>query len=170
MEVAATRTRAADDISEAAFHDRFEVARPRLLAICRTVVGPDEAEDVVQETYLRARERLGQLRNPAAFEGWLVRIALNEARSIVRRRATYQQSLGDVDPPIRARHSDVALLQLVNQLPVRERMAVALFYGYGYDARDVGRLLGISHINARTVLFRARRRLRREWEASDGTN
>jgi RNA polymerase sigma factor (sigma-70 family) len=169
MEVAATvGTRDGDDISDAAFHDRFEAARPRLMAICRTVVGPDDAEDVVQETYLRARERLGQLRNPRAFEAWLIRIALNEARSIARRRATHQRPLGDFDPASPARDSDLALLQMINELPTRERMAVVLFYGYGYGAREVGRLLGISHINARTVLFRARRRLRKGWEASDG--
>lgn len=167
MEIAAKRSRGAGEASESPFEDRFEAVRPRLLAICRTVVGRDEAEDVAQETYLRARERLGQLRNPAAFEAWLVRIALNEARSVARRRASHQQSLGQADPPSRVQDRDIALLQLVDELPVRERMAVVLFYGYGYDARDVARLLGISHINARTVLFRARRRLRKEWEATD---
>lgn len=167
MEVAAIRSREASKEVDSAFHDRFEAARPRLLAICRTVVGPDDAEDVAQETYLRASERIGQLRSPMAFDAWLVRIALNEARSVARRRARHHQPLGDADPPSLVRDRDLALLQLVNQLPVRERMAIVLFYGYGYNARDVARLLGISHINARTVLFRARRRLRKEWEASD---
>lgn len=163
MEIAATNRDLIEPF-DSAFHDRFEAARPRLIAICRTVVGPDDAEDVAQETYLRARERFGQLRNPGAFEAWLVRIALNQARSVARHRARHEKPLGENEPPSRVQDRDVALVELVNELPVRERMAIVLFYGYGYEARDVARLLGISHINARTVLFRARRRLRKEWK------
>lgn len=167
MEVAVTRDGEAADDFDHAFHERFEAVRHRLAAVCRTVVGDDDADDVVQETYLRARERIGQLRNPRAFEAWLVRIALNEARSIARRRARHQQPLGEMDPPSRARDRDLALLELVDALPLRERMTVVLYYGYGYGLAEVASLVGISHINARTVLFRARRRLRKAWEASD---
>jgi len=169
VEVAAIRGMKAVDEMDDDFHDRFEAVRQRLTAICRTVVGQDDADDVVQETYLRARERIGQLRNPAAFEAWLVRIALNEARSVARRRARHQQPLGEIDPPSRTQDRDVALLELVDALPVRERMAVVLYYGYGYGLAEVAAIVGISHINARTVLFRARRRLRRAWEATHET-
>jgi DNA-directed RNA polymerase specialized sigma24 family protein len=67
------------------FHERFMAARPMLLGICRSVVGLDEAEDLVQETYRRAMDRLGQLRDPSLFEAWPARIALNEARTFWRR-------------------------------------------------------------------------------------
>lgn len=167
MEVAAIRGGEAIRDLEHEFHDRFEAVRPRLVAVCRTVIGVDDADDVVQETYLRARERIAQLREPDAFEAWLVRIALNEARSVARRRTRHQQPLGELDPPSRARSRDVALLELVDALPLRERMVVVLFYGYGYGLHEVAPLLGISHINARTVLFRARRRLRNALEAID---
>lgn len=153
----------------AEFHDRFEAVRPRLMAICRTVVGRDDAEDVVQESYLRARDRVGQLRNPIVFEAWLIRIALNEARSLARTRARRQQRLGELDPPAHTRDRDLALLEMVEGLPIRQRMAVVLHYGYGYGMRDVSRLLGISEINARTILFRARRRMRKAWEDSDAS-
>lgn len=168
MEVVAIRGKASADELDDDFHERFEAVRQRLTVICRTVVGEDDADDVVQETYLRARDRIGQLRNPDAFEAWLVRIALNQARSVVRRRSRHQQPLGEIDPPSPARGRDVALLELVDSLPLRERMAVVLYYGYGYGLAEVAALMGISHINARTVLFRARRRLRKAWEASDG--
>jgi RNA polymerase sigma-70 factor, ECF subfamily len=160
VEIAATGKGQAVEDPEGTFHDRFEAVRDRLTAICRTVVGAEDADDVVQETYLRARSRIGQLRNPTALEAWLVRIALNEARSVARRRARHQEPLGQMDPPSRSRDRDVALLELVDALPLRERMAVVLHYGYGYGLAEVAGIVGISHINARTVLFRARRRLR----------
>lgn len=151
-----------------AFEDRFEAVRPRLLAICRTVIGADDAEDVVQETYLRARDRIAQLRNPLAFEAWLVRIALNEARSLARHPSRRRAALRDPGLSPGAQDRDIALLELVDQLPVRQRMAVVLFYGYGYDTKEVAQMLDITVINARTVLFRARRRLRSAWEDVDG--
>ncbi len=146
------------------FHERFEALRPRLMARCQTVVGRDDAEDVVQETYLRARDRIGQLRNPGAFDAWVTRIALNEARSLARRRATYQERLGERDPRDRSSNSDIALLELVESLTVPQRMAVVLYYGYGYGLADVARLIGTSHVNARTIILRARRSLRKAWE------
>lgn len=146
------------------FHERFEALRPRLIARCQAVVGRDDADDVVQETYLRARDRIGQLRNPGAFEAWVTRIALNEARSVARRRATYQERLGDRDLRDPTRNRDIALLELVESLPMTQRMAVVLYYGYGYGLAEVARLIGTTHINARTILFRARRRLRKAWE------
>ena len=64
----------------------FERARPRLLAISRGLVGAGGAEDVVQDTYLVARERIGQLRDPAAVEAWLARIAIHRCYRQRQRR------------------------------------------------------------------------------------
>lgn len=145
------------------FDVRFAALRPRLLAICRSLVGEDEGEDIVQETYLRGKDRLDQLRDPGLLEAWLVRIALNEGRSLHRRRRRAPQPLPepalvrDVRP-----QRDAALRELVDRLPTRERMCVVLHYGHGYPLAEVATLLGISALNARTVLFRARRRLKRE--------
>jgi RNA polymerase sigma-70 factor (ECF subfamily) len=150
-------------IVEREFHERFEAARPRLLGICRAVVGSLDAEDLVQETYLRGLERVGQLRDPQLFEAWLARIALNEARSLLRRQKRERDRLPALALEQRG-HGDRELLQLVEALPLRQRACVALYYGYGYRLSEIARLLGISEINARTVLFRARRQLRRQWQ------
>lgn len=145
------------------FHERFMAVRPMLLGICRSVVGLDEAEDLVQETYLRAVDRLGQLRDPSLFEAWLARIAMNEARTFWRRRkraaipAEVERPLAD-----HGRSRDASLVELVERLPARERACVVLHYGHGYSTEEIGQLLGLSRINTRTILFRARRRLKRE--------
>jgi RNA polymerase sigma factor (sigma-70 family) len=143
------------------FDGRFEAARPRLLAICRAVVGPADAEDLVQDTYIRARARLEQLRDPDLLEAWLARVALNEARSLARRTTRQRDQLRQL---VRAEPTepDAELGRLVDDLPPIQRAAVALYYGYGYRVRELAELLGISEINARTVLFRARRQLRRQ--------
>jgi DNA-directed RNA polymerase specialized sigma24 family protein len=80
-----THQRAASDADSTDFDDRFAAARARLLAICTGLVGADAAQDIVQDTYLRARSRQQQLRDPAAFDAWLVRIAINLAHNHQRR-------------------------------------------------------------------------------------
>src|SRR5215204_6466271 len=61
----------------------------RLYRVARAVMGDDhEAEDVVQETYMRAFLKLGEFRAEASLSTWLTRIAINEALARRRRRRT----------------------------------------------------------------------------------
>jgi RNA polymerase sigma factor (sigma-70 family) len=151
------------------FEDRFEEARGRLTRVVASLVGPTDADDVVQDTYVTARRRLGQLRDPVALEAWLFRIAINTAYSSRRRERTATNALpllaGMATAP---RGRDLALLELVDRLPPAERTLVALHYGHGYRLNEVGRLVGLSEGAVKTKLHRARRRLLRQLvEASD---
>ena len=148
------------------FASRFLEVRPRLMAVCRAVVGGDDAPDLVQETYLRAQDRLGQLRDPMLFEAWVVRIALNESKSLLRRRRLATERLGSLRPPA-VRDRDAGLIELVHGLAPHQRAVIVLHYGYGYRMGEIARLLGVSEVNARTLAFRARRRLRVELEETD---
>ncbi len=163
MEIVSARDRIEDEPRRQEFDDRFEAARPRLTAICRAVAGADDAADLVQETYLRASHRIGQLRDPDRFEAWLVRIALNEAKGLHRRHRAEQARLPKlVTTPAAA--PDVALREMVAGLASRERAVIVLHYAYGYRMGEIARLLGLSEINVRTLAFRARRRLRAQLE------
>ncbi len=148
------------------FDERFAAFRPRLTAMCARIVGPTDAHDVVQEAYLRAGERVHQLRDPDLFETWVLRIALNHAKSIVR----HQRLARDRAPllvPRGGSGTDLGLRDLVEALPLRQRAVLVLHYGYGYRWAEVARLLGLSTINIRTLAFRARRALRRQLEEAE---
>ena len=153
---------ALDDLA-ADFEARFERLRPRLSAVCTAVAGADDAPDLVHETYLRASERVRQLRDPALFDAWVVRIALNEAKSVLRDRRRLAARVVQLAPR-QANASDVGLRQLIEQLAPRERAVIVLHYAYGYRMREIARLLDLSEINVRTLAFRARRRLRAQLE------
>jgi RNA polymerase sigma-70 factor, ECF subfamily len=147
------------------FDARFERARPRVLAVARAIVGSTQAEDIVQETYLIARSRIEQLRQPAAAERWLARIAENLCYQVLRRSATHARHAADLlgDSP----SSDPALRDLVERLPLRERAIVVLHYGHGYTLEEVADILGIGYANTRALISRTRRRLYREWSGRD---
>lgn len=166
MEVAITNREEARAELATTFVDRFERLRPRLTAVCTAVAGADEAPDLIHETYLRASERLHQLRDPSVFDAWVIRIALNEAKSVLRtRRRASERTLRAASASIEA--PDVGLVQLVEQLAPQQRAVIVLHYAYGYRMAEIARLLDLSEINVRTLAFRARRRLRAQLQEAN---
>jgi RNA polymerase sigma-70 factor (ECF subfamily) len=145
---------------------RFAAARDRLVGICRGLVGADAADDVVQDTFVRGRRAFQQLRDEDLFEAWITRIAVRacyDLRRADRRftevvRAWWRRER-------RSPERDIGLRQLIERLPPRERTLVVLHYGYGYRVEEIAGMAGLSAVNVRTILFRARRRLRDQIEA-----
>jgi DNA-directed RNA polymerase specialized sigma24 family protein len=143
----------------------FASARPRLVRLATSLIGPDAAEDVVQDTYLMARARVGQLRDPAAIEAWLARICVHRSFRVRRRGRRLQELLGALPFPrvTPSPHGRLELHELVEKLPARERAVVVLQHGYGYSLDEVAQLVGVSHANARKISSRTRARLLRQW-------
>lgn len=147
------------------FEERFEAARGRLLRICMSLVGPDAAEDVVHDTYLLARRRQRQLRDPSAYDAWLNRIAVNRCydhHRSSRRSSRLAFEVAQSTPP-----SDLALRDMIEQLPPRQRTVLVLHYGYGFRLDEIGDILGLTHTNVRTIIARARERLLRAWQEAE---
>jgi uncharacterized protein len=138
-------------------------ARPRVQAVADRLVG-DEAEDLVQETLLRAYLGLSQLRDPVRFEAWLCGIAVNLAKMRLRGRAREMRLV--LEPVSGGGLEERELLQLVHQavavLPPGQREAVVLHYVDGLSCEEIAQLLGTSAGAVRVRLHRARQQLRHE--------
>jgi RNA polymerase sigma factor (sigma-70 family) len=156
--------RSSADIDEA-----FAAARPRLQRIATSLVGSAQAEDVVHDTYLMARARAGQLRDPLAAEAWLARICIHRSFRVNRRGRRFRELLdrlpGRERPGPRA--FGLELRELIDGLSERERAVVILQHGYGYSLLEVAELVGVSHANARKIASRARARLLRAWQEAE---
>lgn len=143
---------------------RFETLRPRLTGMAAGLVGRDAAEDVVQDAYLRARARVGQIHDRGALDAWLTRIVIRTAYNHHRRRAGLLARM----PLLAARQApaerDPGLRELIEHLPARQRVVLVLHYAHGYSLSEVADLIGTSHANARQLASRARRRLAAAWE------
>src|ERR1700750_504312 len=87
---------------ERAFRDLYARHTPRLFQVVLRILGGAEhdAEDVVQETWIRATEKLGGFRWEAAFGTWLTGIGLNVARQLLRKRGRWVE-LDDAPEPRR---------------------------------------------------------------------
>ena len=134
----------------------------------RLVSSEQEAEDVTQQVFVRAWQRLDSYRGDGPLGGWLRRIAFNLAAD--RHRARFRQPEEDsaVEPrePAAApdRVSDVVmdLERAVRSLPEGPRQVLVLHDIEGLTHREMAELLGVSTGTTKTQLFRARQALR-EW-------
>lgn len=135
---------------------------PRLHRTLRAVVGdPALAEELVQETFLRAfrsRDRYDSTWKPGV---WLHSIALNLARSHLRRRRLISfLPLLDVHPaPAVADVRDLDLVQALAELPQADRAALVLNAVHGYTYEEIGRALGVPAGTVGSRINRAKRRL-----------
>jgi RNA polymerase sigma-70 factor, ECF subfamily len=142
---------------------------------CVILRDEQEAKDVVQETFLRAYQRLDGYRGEASLETWLVAIAANYCRDLLRRRRARQTlSLETLTPRWLRRlagrnpqpEAEAARNQqrreiwaLVDELDERLRLVLILRYRYELSCAEIGEALGIATTTVYGRLTEARRRL-----------
>jgi RNA polymerase sigma-70 factor (ECF subfamily) len=129
----------------------------------------EDAEDAAQDAFVNAWLSLPRFDEGQAFGPWLIRIALNAARDVRRRRRVRRTE--PVPPGIAAggRGPDALtedalsrerMARSLGTLPERQRAALVLFEVEGYSHAEIAALLGIPEGTARSDVFHARRRLR----------
>ena len=174
-ELSPSRVIAASTVADAVAGDAMAFARivrahhDDMARVCQMICGdPDLAQDAVQAAWPIVWRKLGGLRQPDRLRPWLVTIAANEARQLVRRRrrdrvvAIELADLhSDVGDPAR-RAGDDELLTAIRRLPADDRELIALRYVAGFDATEIGRSLGMSASGVRSRLARLVTRLRAE--------
>ncbi len=130
---------------------------------------PGLSEDVAQEALTRAWLRMGQLRDDAAFAGWLLRIVANLARNALgRARETpvdrLPESADSAPAPesgILERERRLRLLAAMRDLRPPERLAVELVLRDELTYREAARILGVPTGSVKTLVHRARAKLQR---------
>jgi len=125
----------------------------------------DQAEDVAQQAFVKACEKLGGLRRVDRFSPWLARICRNEAHQWIRQRRrsmplcrSETAVVGDSEPD----GPDIGVVKAaINQLAPMYREIVILFYYNRMDYRQIASTLGVALNTVRGRLFRARRQIER---------
>ena len=144
----------------------------RLFRVARSILAEDgEAEDVMQEAYVRAFRELATFRGEARFSTWLTRIACHEAlaRARKRRRLVPLEGGGPPDPPsgtispereLENRELQAVLREAVEVLPDPLRPVFCLREIEGLSTEQTADALGLTVENVRVRLHRAKRSLR----------
>jgi RNA polymerase sigma factor (sigma-70 family) len=135
------------------------------LAITRD---PDLAQDAAQAAWPIAWRRLGTLRDPAKLRAWLIAVAVNEARQLVRKQhrdrvlSLEVVDIGSHEHDPAGHAGDADLLAAIRLLPADDRALLSLRYVAGFDATEIGKALGMSSSGVRSRLSRLVDRLRAE--------
>lgn len=145
----------------------FEVYAPKMLIVCKRYARYDlEAEDILQESFIKVFKHLHKFQFEGSFEGWVRRIMVNTAlKYISRKHFTHEKIMLDympeesIDPDVFSKLSEDEILELVTQLPDGYRLVFNLYAIEGYSHREVGEMLNIEESTSRSQLVKARRML-----------
>jgi len=123
------------------------------------------AEDACQDAFMDAYAHLDQLREPAAFAGWLRRIVIKQADRQRRRRLLFvelSEIPGARDPLAILVEAEASreIQEHLGRLPEHLRRVLHLFYDHGYAVREIAEFLEIPPGTIRKRLFDGRKRLR----------
>ncbi len=138
--------------------------------VCKTILDNDQdADDAAQDGFLAALTKIGTYDPERPFGPWLMRVVVNAARDLARRRKVRiveeisTDTASEVPGPEVETHRAVlgeALNNALKQLPDREATAVVLYDVEGYSHREVANILEIPTGTARSDVHKARRKLR----------
>ncbi len=162
-----------------AFAELFESYRPVVYAVACRVAGPDDADDIVMETYLKAWRSIAKFNRRAALKTWLYRITYNCALDFIRSRGRRQERVMRIDENDErrisdledeaqetpdqeiARSEDAALVQeALQQMDEPHRMVLLMRYADDMSYAEIAAAADLSMGTVMSRLFNAKRKLK----------
>jgi RNA polymerase sigma-70 factor (ECF subfamily) len=182
MPATSTRPGAADDHRLAAacatgdtqvFEQLYERFGDRMKSIAWNTLGNrSDAEDAVQETFLKVHRAASTYTGEASFSTWLFRILVNTCYDLLRKRRrrieeapiedvveTAERTAPSVDDAKR-----MTLRKLLGELPEQRRSVFTLFEIEGLSHAEIGEILGITEGNSKWILFATKKELKEKWK------
>jgi len=133
--------------------------------IClRYAKNSDEAEDILQEGFIKVFDKINQFAGTGSFEGWIRRIMVNSALEVIRKRKI-DFSVVDtkyIQDPHEYTYNTIStlnvkeLLAVIQQLPDGYRTVFNLYVIEGYQHSEIAEILGVSEGTSKSQLARAR--------------
>jgi RNA polymerase sigma factor (sigma-70 family) len=142
----------------------YDLFKSRLMGLCRRYSkNRDDAQDILQETFIRIFMKIGQLESPEKLESWMKSIAVHTAinhyyRAKNRKLLFTPTSEKDSDIGVEAVEnlSDEYLIGLVNDLPDGCRIVFNLFAIEGYSHAEIADILGVGEGTSRSQFHHAK--------------
>jgi RNA polymerase sigma-70 factor (ECF subfamily) len=161
------------DKNEAAQKAVFDLYAGKMLGVCmRYARNNADAEDMLQDAFIKVFDKIKQFKGEGSFEGWIRKIVVNTALkkySLIRYDKEISGHEGvDVDqyfltePGAYAHLSEKELLQLINKLPDGYRFVFNMYVIEGYSHDEIAKMLGIQSGTSRSQLAKARMMLQKQ--------
>lgn len=138
---------------------------PKMYAVClRYANNPDDAQDLLQEGFIKVYRNLHRFRAEGSFEGWVRRVFVNTSIEHFRKKSTQLSSVSekeentieDVDITALDSLAEQDIINIVQELSPGYRTVFNLYVVEGYSHKEIGELLGISEGTSKSQLARAK--------------
>lgn len=148
----------------------FEQFAGKMMTVCLRYANDQmEAEDMLQDGFVRVFSNLHQFKFEGSFEGWVRRVIVNVCLKQLQRRKLVIKDINEQHPesptigPYAYTHlGQEDLLKLINQLPEGYRVVFNLNVIEGYSHEEIGNMLGIQPGTSRSQLVKARKMLQNQ--------
>ena len=142
----------------------YKMLAPKMLAVCmRYAKDKDEAQDILQEGFIKMFKNMKNYRGEGSLEGWIRRIMVHSAISRYRKAKTMvlvddfaEQNIPESSSYNANGLEAQELMQMVQELPKTYRSVFNMYAIEGYSHQEIGSSLGMSELLSRTTLHRAR--------------
>lgn len=139
----------------------------KMLAVCtRYTRHRMEAEDILQDAFIKIFDNINKFEFKGSFEGWVRRIVINTALKNYSKKSFKQEQIGleyqpelPLDPDVYNSLEEEELLNLIHKLPDGYRVVFNLYAVEGYSHKEISELLGIQESTSRSQLVKARKML-----------
>ena len=162
-----------DQRAQRVLFDRFA---PKMLGVCmRYARSSEQAEDVLQDGFVKVFTKLSFYKGDGSLEGWIRRIVVNTALDQIRKNAKFQDNvtLDDVDYKLELKGNVLEslaaddLLKLINEMPTGYKMVFNMFAIEGYSHKEIAEKLEVSENTSKSQYSRARAFLKKKLEDRD---
>jgi RNA polymerase sigma factor (sigma-70 family) len=145
----------------------FDLLAPKLFSVClRYARHRMEAEDILQDSFIKIFNQLEKYSEIGNFEGWARKIVVNTALNYCKKMSFSKEDIGlplvdsaSFSANILDTLSEQELFQLITELPDGYRIIFNLFVIEGYDHKEIATLLNIQESSSRSQLTRAKQLL-----------
>lgn len=146
----------------------YDTYANKMLSVCmRYINDKAEAEDVLQEGFIKIFANINHFRSEGSFEGWMRRIFVNTALSALRvkqikfaENMDHHLNYSQVEPSVFDKIGAQEIFELIRSLPNGYRIVFNLFAIEGYSHKEIGEMLNITESTSRTQFLKARNTLK----------
>ena len=151
----------------------FEKFAPKMFAVClRYMNSHDEAQDTLQDGFIKVFSKLSDFKNEGVLEGWIRRIMVNTCLDAIRKneKTKFDVSISDIEYQLDFTDHGIQnleveeLMQMIKSMPNGYRVVFNLFAIEGYSHKEIGEKLGINENTSKSQYLRARAFLRERLE------
>ena len=151
----------------------FDKFAPKMMAVClRYVRNGQEAEDVIQDAFVKIFQKIGEFKMEGSLEGWVRRIIVNTALDSIRKNKKLLDDVAVDDVHYKVGYTDHqfdnmqvdVLMKLINEMPDGYRVVFNMFAIEGYSHKEIADTLGVTENTSKSQFSRARAFLRAKVE------